>query len=108
MSLRPASAARPEKRARRPAPSQRGLPQMANLIRRYYTKRDPDTGRKVRCAAKKWYGCYVDAAGISRRVPLSANKTAAAQMLNELVRRAELAKAGVIDPFHDQRKRPLT
>src|SRR5262245_49743901 len=82
-----------------PGPSQKGPPLMATLIRRHYTATDPRTGRKVRRASKKWYAQYVDAAGVRQRVPLSANKTAAQQMLNELVRKAELAKVGILDPF---------
>jgi integrase len=63
--------------------------------------------RKVRSKSAKWYGQYVDAQGVRRRVPLSTDKTAARQMLNELVKRAELGKAGILDPFEEHRKRPL-
>jgi integrase len=57
--------------------------------------------------AKKWYGQYTDADGIEQRVPLSANKTVAQQMLNELVRKSELGKVGIVNPFEEHRKRPL-
>ncbi len=40
-------------------------------------------------------------------MPLSGDKTAAQQMLNELMRRAELERAGVRDPFREHRRRPL-
>jgi site-specific recombinase XerD len=57
--------------------------------------------------ADKWYGQYTDLDGRTRRVPLSENKTAAQQMLNALVRKAELGKVGITDPFEEHRKRPL-
>jgi hypothetical protein len=61
----------------RPFPKK--APAMASLIRRYFTATDPKTGRKLRKRSAKWYGQYTDAAGVRRRVPLSANKTAAQQ-----------------------------
>ncbi len=54
--------------------------------------------------AKKWYTRLPDQ---PRPVPLSANKAVAQQMLNELVRKAELGKIGVVDLFEQHRKRPL-
>lgn len=42
-----------------------------------------------------------------RRVPLAADKTAAQAMLNELVRKVEREKAGLVDPFEEHRNRPL-
>ena len=77
---------------------------MASLFRPWYT--DRATGQKKR--AKKWYGQYRDAAGATRRVPLSANKDAARMMLNDLVRRVELEKGGITDHFREHRGRPLT
>src|ERR1700687_4161440 len=57
--------------------------------------------------ADKWYGQYTDVDGRTRRVPLSENKTAAQQMLNALVRKAELGKVGIGDPFEESRKKAL-
>jgi integrase len=58
--------------------------------------------KKVRERSKKWY------ARINHRdVPLSANKSAAQIMCNDLVRKAELAKAGVVDPHEAGKKKPL-
>ncbi len=54
-----------------------------------------------------WYGKYTDADNIVRKVKLCEDKAASQQMLNELVRKAELGKAGLVDPFAAQRKRPL-
>ncbi len=64
-------------------------------------------GRKYLKPAKKWYGQFADADGITRRVPLSANKEAARQMLAERVKQVELEKAGVRDPFAAHRATPL-
>jgi integrase len=73
---------------------------------RRVTKDTPGAVRKKH-KATKWYGQYTDADGRERRVPLSANKTAAQQMLNALVRKAELGKVGVRDPFEEHARRPL-
>jgi integrase len=64
-------------------------------------------GDRIRLLSAKWYGEYIDADDMTRRVPLSADKTAAQQMLAELVRKAELGKAGIRDPFEAHHKRPL-
>ena len=60
---------------------------------------------KVNKKSSKWYG---RAPGSSKAVPLSRNKVAAQQLLAELVRKAELGRVGLGDPFEDHRKRPLT
>jgi integrase len=57
--------------------------------------------------SKKWWGRYRDENGAVRRVPLAVDKMAAQSMLNECVRKVELKKAGLSDPFEDHRKRPL-
>ena len=64
-------------------------------------------GKRIRVLSKKWYGEYRDANDTFQCVPLSTDKTAAQQMLNELVKRAELEKVGIIDPFEANRKRAL-
>jgi integrase len=74
-----------------------------------------DEGRRILCPLtkdgkhyhhplKKWYGQFLDAKGRMKRVPLSANKEAARQMLAELVKKVELQKAGVTNPFEDHAK----
>src|SRR5262245_33178754 len=60
--------------------------------------------RKVKKKSGKWYGRLP---GSTRPVPLSANKVAAQQLLAEMVKKAELGRAGLGDPFEDHRKRPL-
>jgi integrase len=59
---------------------------------------------KVRKKSGKWYGRVP---GSPKAVPLSANKVAAGQLLAELVKKAELRRAGILDPFEDHRNRPL-
>jgi integrase len=66
-----------------------------------------DDGTRIQLLSKKWYGEYKDADGVEQCVPLSTDKTAAGQMLAELVKKAELGKAGISDPFEAHRKRPL-
>lgn len=61
--------------------------------------------RKVN--SKKWWGRYRTADGCEKRVPLAADKTAAQAMLKELLRKAELEQAGLVDPYEEHRKRPL-
>lgn len=80
---------------------------MANLFRPHYTKVDPRTGERVRHRAKYWYGQFRTSEKQLRRVKLSRNKTAAQQMLNELVRKEELKKIGIVNPFEGEQKRPL-
>ncbi len=64
-------------------------------------------GRRVRLLSRKWYGTYRGADGAEHCVPLSTDKTAAGQMLADLVRKAELKKANISDPFEAHRNRPL-
>src|SRR5262249_41489893 len=61
-----------------------------------------EDGQHIRLFSKKWYGEYRDAEGVEQRVPLSANKTAAEQMLAELVKKAERVRAGVFTPAEDR------
>jgi integrase len=53
--------------------------------------------RKVKERSKDWYGRYRDSDGIERQVRLCGNKTAAQQMLNDLIRQAEREKSGLAD-----------
>ncbi len=57
---------------------------------------DPVTGEKAKGKSKKWWGRYKDADGRLRRHPLSTDKMAAQDMLNEAVRRVERQKAGLV------------
>ena len=80
---------------------------MASLFKQSYTSTDKTTGKKTKKKSKKWYGQYTDANGEVQRVPLSANKTVAQQMLNNLVLKVERTKVGISDPFEDHSKKPL-
>jgi hypothetical protein len=59
---------------------------------------------KVTRKSTKWYG---RPPGSPRPVPLSANKVAAQQLLAQAVKKAELGRAGITDPYEGHRKRPL-
>jgi len=80
---------------------------VANLYRKPAWTTDRKTGQKVRGRSKKWWGKYRDASGMIRRAPLAVDKGVAQMMLNDLVRKAEREKAGLVDPTEEQRKRPL-
>ncbi len=71
------------------------------------TRKGEPGARKKRERSKDWYGRYRDADGIERTKRLATNKTAATQLLNELVKQSELGQAGVVDPFAEHAKRPL-
>lgn len=64
--------------------------------------------QRCRIPSTKWYGQYTDAGGLTKRVPLSEDKTVAQQMLNKLVRQVELEKVGIRDRFAEHRQRPLS
>src|SRR5262245_55525408 len=56
-------------------------------------------GTRIQLVSRKWYGEYRDADGIEQCVPLCTDRTAAEQMLAELVRKAAQKKVGLTDPF---------
>ena len=64
-------------------------------------------GTKFLKPAKKWYGKFRDGNGVVRKVPLSADKNAARQLLADLVRKAERVRIGLHDPAEDHARRPL-
>ena len=80
---------------------------MASLYKKPVVRRDPETGEQIRTWSRKWWGQYRDAEGRLKRKPRSVDKPAAQSMLNELVRRVEREKAGLVDPTDEQRQRPL-
>jgi hypothetical protein len=59
--------------------------------------------RKVREKSAKWYGRVP---GKRNPVPLCENRGAAEQQLFQLVRQAEMAKAGIRDDYAPHRQRP--
>jgi site-specific recombinase XerD len=80
---------------------------MASLYQRSKPVTNSKTGKVTRKKLPQWWGKYVDADGITRRVSLSTNKTAAGQMLAELVKQAALGKAGLVNPFQDHLNKPV-
>jgi len=64
-------------------------------------------GDRIRLLSAKWYGEYRDASDVLQCVPLSTDKTAAQQMLADLVKEVERKKAGLTVSHADQLKRPL-
>jgi integrase/recombinase XerD len=80
---------------------------MASLYKKPVTVKDPATGEKVKGKSRKWWGQFKDAHGRLKRVPLAIDKQAAQAMLNQIVKRVEREKAGLVDPTEEQRKRPL-
>jgi integrase/recombinase XerD len=81
---------------------------MASLYKKPVVRTDSKTGKKIKGKSAKWWGRYRDALGTEKRVPLAKDKSAAQSMLNELVKKVELEKAGRLDPFEAHAKRPLT
>src|SRR5262249_28498525 len=61
--------------------------------------------KKVKKKSSKWYGRVP---GSTTPIPLSTNKVAAQQILTARIRKAELGRAGITDPFEDHRSRPLS
>src|SRR5215471_1775220 len=76
----------------------------ARFVKRRKVKAGTPGAEKVKKKSRKWYGRVP---GNPKPVPLSTNKVAAQQLLAELVKKAELGRAGIGDPFEDHRKRPL-
>jgi len=73
-------------------------------------KREPVTrnGKLVLAESRKWYIEYVNADGITRRVPGYTDKRATEQRAAELERIAAYKDVGLIDQHAEHRKRPLT
>ena len=76
---------------------------MARVFKRSYVDRKTGQPRKTR----KYYGWHTNAEGIRRRVSLCEDKVASEQKLNDLRRRSEREREGLIDRFHEHQKRPL-
>jgi integrase len=76
----------------------------ARFVKRRRVRPGTPGAKKVKKKSSKWYGRVP---GNTKPVPLSANKVAAQQMLAALVKKAELGRVGLIDPFEEHRKRPL-
>jgi integrase len=62
-------------------------------------------GSHIKLLTRNWYGYVL---GDPRPIPLCTNKTAAEQMLAEKIRTIELARVGIVNPYEEHQKRPLT
>src|SRR5581483_2608378 len=80
---------------------------MANLFKRKRTVTGPDGEKTVRLS-KKWWGLFQDENGDEKRVPLSANKSVAQQMLAREIERVQRKKGGTYHPAEEQVRKPLT
>jgi hypothetical protein len=89
---------------------------MAHLIRHWtyrYVKngrrvpRDTPGAKRVKERARKWYGKGIPGLPPGKKVPLASDKTAAQQMLAELVRKTERGQAGLSDSITEAGQREL-
>ncbi|MHC4403901.1 MAG: tyrosine-type recombinase/integrase [Planctomycetota bacterium] len=80
---------------------------MASIFKPTYTKKDPETGERIKRQLKKWYVKYRDADGVVQKVPGYTDKAATLQLAAQLERGAELGRIGIVDPYEKHRKRAL-
>ena len=80
---------------------------MANIFKKKSTVVDKATGQKVAKESAKWYARYRDAIGIERVKPLSTDQSIARKMLNLILEKIELEKAGLLDPTEMEMKKPI-
>ncbi len=74
----------------------------ARFKERFRVSKGTPGAKIVRIKSAKWYARIG-----GKRMPLSANKGAARIMLGERMKKVEMHKAGAIDPFEDQKQKPL-
>jgi len=80
---------------------------MARLLKQTFTRTDPATGAKSVRKSRKWYGEYRDERGVTHRVPLSTDKSAAQAMLAERLRLVERRRAGLEDDVTAEAVKPI-
>jgi hypothetical protein len=81
---------------------------MASLYKKLQNYKDKKTGETRQRRSKKWWGKYRDELDQVRRVSLATDKAAAQVMLDELIRKADRRRAGIVDPFEAHEDRPLS
>jgi len=64
--------------------------------------------KRIETKSKKWYGEYTDENGVTQRVPLARDKSAAQTLIAEYVRKAEMRLAGLVDPYEEYQRQPLS
>jgi hypothetical protein len=74
----------------------------ARFKERYRVKKETPGAKIFRTKSTKWYARIN-----GKPVPLSANKEAARIMLGERMKKAEMTKAGAVDPFEAHNQTPL-
>jgi hypothetical protein len=85
-------------------------PWIVSYVNRKTGKRVPKGtpgAKRVRRRSRKLYAAGVPGWPKGKRVPLASDKTAASQMLAELVRQAERGMAGIADRFQEHRPTPI-
>ncbi|MDZ4683592.1 MAG: site-specific integrase [Planctomycetaceae bacterium] len=80
---------------------------MSRLLKQTITRIDSVTGEKTTRKSKKWYGEFRDERGVTRRVPLSTDKSAAQAMLSERLHSVERRRAGFEDDVTVEVMKPL-
>ena len=80
---------------------------MAFLYQKTFCKTDPRSGEKLTRKRKKWRIRYRDAEGVTRDIAGFNDKIASKQLAAELERMVARQKVGLVDKFHEHRKRPL-
>lgn len=64
-------------------------------------------GKRISKKSKYWYAKYKDENGRWKEKRLSTDSTASQQLLAEIIRKVELADAGIYDRYESDRKMPL-
>jgi len=80
---------------------------MARVFRHTYTQKGPD-GKRIMRTCAKWYIEYTEPGGRPRRVPGFTDKRATEAYANDLQRRVDREKAGIIDRESVTRSRELS
>jgi len=81
---------------------------MAYIFRPTYARTDPRTGKKVRRKLKKWHIRYRCPDGRVLRVAGYTDKEATKQLAARLEKKAARQQEGMVDPFEEHRRRPVT
>lgn len=79
---------------------------MASIFRQRYTVKDK-AGKTIRKQSKYCYIDYKTSDGTRKRLKGFKDKSATTQFAAELERKAELARAGIVDRYAKYRKTPL-
>jgi len=70
--------------------------------------KDTAGAKRIVVESRKWYGEFTDSNGEVHRVALARDRTAAQAMLAEEIRLAERRIAGLVDPYEEHEKLPIS